>query len=171
MNRNVLMTVLSVSILFLSSCKKDDDEDPATAKVQYSEWFTANPWKKDTIFSVFGFNYYKDAPAITKDIMDKGTVLVYGKLLGYNALAWPSNQIAQLPISLTYQQGTIMTDTWAASDTVGKVKIRFTNDQNYYSSIAATHQFRYIVISGGIPAGRGISLSYKDICKLYNIPE
>ena len=64
-----------------------------------------------------------------------------------------------------------MTDTWSAYASVGNLKIRFINDKNYYSTIATNHQFRYIIIPGGEPAGRGRSLTYEEICKKYNIPE
>ena len=64
-----------------------------------------------------------------------------------------------------------MTDTWSAYASPGNLKIRFVNDKNSYPSIATAHQFRYIIIPGGIPAGRGLPLTYEDVCKRYNIPE
>ena len=162
-----------MAIVFIS-CKKGDtgpQGNPGTANVIYSPWFTASPWKKDTVFSVYGFSYTKAAPDITQQVIDSGSVLTYGKLLGYNPVAWPVGQIGQLPINLTYQQGSIMTDTWSALVTPGNLRIRFVNDQNYYGSIATTHQFRYIIIPGGEPAGRSRQLTYKEVCEKYNIPE
>jgi hypothetical protein len=163
-----------IAIAAFASCKKGDagpQGQPGTANVIYSQWFTASPWKKDTVFSVYGFNYSKAAPEITQQVLDSGTVITYAKLVGYNVLVWPATQVGQLPINLTYQQGTIMTDTWSSFATAGSLRIRFVNDKNYYPSIAATHQFRYIIIPGGQPAGRARTLTYEEVCKKYNIPE
>jgi hypothetical protein len=171
MKRNLFIIAFAGSVFFLVSCKKGDDGPPGTANVKYSEWFIADPWKKDTVFNVWGFNYIKDAAGITQDILDDGTVLTFAKLEGYNALIWPRDQVGQLPISLTYQSGIVMTDTWAATATLGKLKIRFVNDNNTYNTISNAHQFRYVIIPGGLPADGRSSLSYHDICRMYNIPE
>jgi hypothetical protein len=124
-----------------------------TANVIYSAWFTASPWIKDTVFDVYGFNYTKTAADITQNMLDSGTVITFGKLLGYNTLIWPINQVSQLPIVLNYKfssGGITYTDTWSALTSAGKLKIRFVNDQNYYGSIATAHQFRYVIIPGGV---------------------
>lgn len=163
-----------VVIAVFTSCKKGDtgpQGQPGTANVIYSQWFTPSPWKKDTVFSVFGFNYSKAAPEITQQVLDSGTVITFGKLLGYNPIVWPTTQVSQLPINLTYQQGTIMTDTWSAYATPGNLRIRFVNDKNYYSTIATGHQFRYIIIPGGEAAGRGRALTYEEVCRKYKVPE
>jgi len=144
---------------------------PGVPNVIYSEWFTASPWKKDTVFGVWGFNYSKPAPGITQQVLDSGSVLTFGKLLGYTSSVWPTTQVSQLPILLTYYQGSIMTDTWSAYATVGNLRIKFVNDKNDYAAIATTHRFRYIIIPGGRPGGRSRPLSYEEICKKYQIPE
>src|SRR5689334_19830301 len=105
MKRSLLFFAVTVYVLFVASCKKGDDGPPGTANVRYSEWFTPSPWKKDTLFGIYGFNYIKAAPDITQNILDSGAVLTFGKLLGYNALVWPAGQVGQLPINLTYVQG------------------------------------------------------------------
>jgi hypothetical protein len=169
--KSVLSIVVFVvfSALVISSCKKGDT---GTANVIYSPWYTASPWVKDTVFSVFGFRYDKPVPAITQQMLDTGAVLVFAKLIGYNALVWPTGAVGQLPISLTYQQGSLMTDTWSAQASTGNLRIRFVNDKNYYGVIANTHQFRYIVIPGGVKAnGRQAQPTYEEICRKYNIPE
>jgi hypothetical protein len=175
MKRNLLFFTVAVCVLFFASCKKGDDGPPGTANVRYSAWFTASPWKKDTIFGIYGFNYIKAAPDITQNILDSGVVLTFGKLLGYNQLVWPAGQVAQLPINLTYIQGQTVTDTWSGSATLGNIKIRFVNDNNIYNVIATNHQFRYVIIPGGVAATTGrsslTSLSYEEICRRYNIPE
>src|SRR5882757_9878968 len=123
-----------------------------TANVIYSNWFTASPWIKDTVFDVYRFNYTKPTADITQKILDSGTVITFGKLAGYNTLIWPTGQVSQMPIVLSYRfspGGITYTDTWSALATVGNLKIRFVNDQNYYGSIATSHQFRYVIIPGG----------------------
>jgi hypothetical protein len=123
-----------------------------TANVIYSAWFTPSPWIKDTVFDIYGFNYTKAAADITQNMLDSGTVITYGKLLGYNSLVWPATQVAQLPIIVNYKfspGGITYTDTWSALASAGSLKIRFVDDQNYYSGISNAHQFRYIIIPGG----------------------
>ncbi len=161
------LTVVTL-LLLIVSCKKGDTgpagpagatgatgaAGPAgTANVIYSAWFTASPWIKDTVFDIYGFNYTKAAADITQNVLDSGTVITFGKLLGYNPLIWPTTQVAQLPIVVSYKfspAGITYNDTWSALASAGKLKIRFVDDQNYYGSIATAHQFRYIVIPGGV---------------------
>lgn len=187
---NVVCVLLLVAIGF--SCKKGDpgpqgESGPkgdtgaqgnagpqgvtGTANVVYTAWFTPSVYVKDTVFNVWGFNYSQSVAAITQPILDSGVVLTFAKLLGYNTAIWPTTQVAQLPINLTYQSGSVMTDTWSALSTVGKVKIRFVNDHNYWNSISNAHQFRVIVIPGGVKSARVKQNSYAEICKAYNIPE
>ncbi|GGA89013.1 hypothetical protein [Puia dinghuensis] len=169
-----------------------------TANVIYSQWFTPGSYTKDTIFGEYGFSYTKATTDITQQVLDSGVVLTFGKLDGYNVAIWPSAQVAQLPITVTYRIGsTIYNDTWSALATVGNLKIRFVDDQNYYSSISNKHQFRYVIIPGGMKStvasvspglhsGRGTQLSsdavsevarnyrqmsYSEICRRLNIPE
>src|SRR5882762_3517875 len=110
-----------VALLMLSamtpSCKKGDAGPAGTANVIFSDWFTAAPWTKDTVFDVYGFNYTQDAPAITRNVLDSGTIIVYGNLKGYNTLVWPIGSVGQLPIVVNYKfssGGITYTDTWSA---------------------------------------------------------
>jgi hypothetical protein len=141
---------VSVAILTLSiaSCKKGDTGPAGTANVIYSDWFQPASYTKDTVFGIWGFSYIQSAPEISQNVVDSGSVIVYGKLTGYNPLIWPAAQVAPLPISLTYVQGATMTDTWSGLVSPGQIKIRFVNDHNYWTSLATTHKFRYIVIPG-----------------------
>ncbi|GAA4305869.1 hypothetical protein GCM10023143_11410 [Compostibacter hankyongensis] len=138
---------------------KGDKGDRGTANVIYSDWFIPNSYTKDTVFGIWGFSYTKPVSQLTQAVIDKGSVLVYAKLLGYNSAIWPGSQVAQLPIQLTYVQGaTTMTDTWSALITPGNIKIRFIDDHNIYTAIATTHQFRYVIIPGGVKATSTINL-------------
>ena len=155
------------------SCKKGDTGPAGSANVIYSEWFTPDKYIKDTVFSTWGFKYNKAAPEITQDILDNGVVLTYGKLLGYSTLIWPTNEISQLPITVTYlSSGVQQEDIWTAYASAGNLRIRFTNDHNYWTSIATTHQFRYVIIPGGKKNTVGLAgKPYKDISRMYNLPD
>jgi hypothetical protein len=172
MQRNFLclMVVILSAVLLSVGCKKGDDGAPGTANVKFSGWFTPSTYKKDTVFGIWGLSHNQPTPAITQNILDSGTVLVFAKLLGYNPLVWPTNQVSNLPITITYMQGGLQNDTWQFKASVGNINIRFQNDHNIYNTISTAHQFRYIIIPGGVPAGRGINLSYEEICRQYNIP-
>jgi hypothetical protein len=166
-----------------------------TANVIYSDWFTPSAYTKDTVFGIYGFYFNETAPGITQPILDSGTVITFGKLDGYTSAIWPTNQVSALPIVVTYIEGTtIYNDTWSALVTPGNLKIQFVDDKNLYSGISNAHQFRYIIIPGGIKSNAIISklqqytpqensegvgggkpdfsvLSYQQLCSLLNIPE
>lgn len=171
-----------------------------SANVIYSAWFTPPTYTKDTVFGVYGFYYNKTATAITQPILDSGVVLVYGKLDGYTTSIWPANQVGQLPIIITYIEGTTTyVDTWSALVTLGNVKIEFIDDHNLYNGISNAHQFRYIIIPGGVATtwvksqllnGHGSSIgalsthmgasqetidytqfSYEEVCQRLGIPQ
>jgi hypothetical protein len=200
-----LSTVFLFSLLILS-CKKGDT-GPAgptgatgSANVVYSAWFTPATYVKDTVFNLYGFSYTKATTDITQAALDSGVVLTYGKLDGYNSGIWPTAQVSQLPIVVSYKfsaAGITYNDTWSALATAGNLKIQFIDDQNYYNGISNAHQFRYIVVPGGarstvasvkpgISSGNGIQLdavdvkkvinnyqqmSYAEVCQLLNIPQ
>jgi len=190
--RSTLKTILipCVILITIASCKKGD---PGTANVIFSEWFKPDYYKKDTVFGIWGFNYDKPVSQITRKLLDSGTVVIYGKLRGYNVKIWDTSQVAPLPISLTYVSGTTMTDTWSGLATPGKLRIRFVNDKNYWTAISTEHLFRYIIIPGAVKAtgatsdrrivtrsGRTLGvnelndiehMSYKDVCAKLDIPE
>jgi len=147
-----------------------------TANVIYSAWTTPATYTKDTVFSVFHFYANIAATKITQTILDKGTVLVYGKLDGYNPTIWPADQVSPLPISLTYQQGsTTYTDTWSALVTLGNVQIDFVNDRNLYNGIANSHQFRYVIIPGAVltaSVNKHINFNnYNEVKQAFNLKD
>jgi hypothetical protein len=175
MQRNFLcLVIVAFSVTLLSvACKKGDDGapgSPGTANVKFSDWFTPATYKKDTVFGIWGFSYNKSATAITQNVLDSGTLLVFAKMYGYNSQVWPAGNVGQLPITFTYIQNVLQNDTWQYKAIPGNLNIRFQNDHNIYTSISNAHQFRYIIIPGAVAAGRGINLSYEEICRKYNIP-
>jgi hypothetical protein len=147
-----------------------------TANVIYSDWVTPATYTKDTVFDAYHF--YADIPAskITQAILDGGTVLVYGKLDGYNSVIWPTAQVSPLPISITYEfsstpGSTIYTDFWSALCTLGNIRIDFVDNQNYYGSISNAHQFRYIIIPGGVHTLGSINpRNYEQVKQALHLP-
>lgn len=122
-----------------------------TANVIYSDWITPTTYTKDTVFSTYHLFANIAASKITQAILDNGTVIVFGKLDGYVSTVWPTAQVSPLPINITYQEGTTTyTDTWTALTTFGNIKIDFVDDKNLYNSISNAHQFRYVIIPGGV---------------------
>lgn len=125
--------------------------DPGTANVIYSDWVTPSTYTKTTIFGTINFTADIAASKVTQAILDQGTVIVYGKLDGYNPVIWPAAQVANLPISITYMSGTTSNiDVWSALSTVGSIRISLTSSTNAYNSISNAHKFRYIIIPGGV---------------------
>jgi hypothetical protein len=138
-----VLSVASVAFftLFLSttnvSCKKGDTGpkgDTGVANAVYSAWATVNFAAQvvqpgDTVYTAT-----IDAPAITKDVLDKGTIHVYVNL---NTAAAPD--IFPLPY---FDGGAIINPDFE----IGKI--------NLISNVPATAPYRYIIITGSVPAGR-----------------
>ncbi|MES2064064.1 MAG: hypothetical protein V4456_19225 [Bacteroidota bacterium] len=122
-----------------------------TANVIYSDWITPTAYTKTTVFGTFNFTWDIAASKVTQAILDKGTILVYGKMNGYNPVIWPTDQVGVLPVVINYLSGTTPEiDTWSARNTVGKIQIVMTNNNNVYGSISNAHSFRYVIIPGGV---------------------
>nr|WP_199082436.1 collagen-like protein [Pedobacter sp. ASV19] len=125
--------------------------DPGTANVIYSDWITPSTYTKATVFGTIYFTADIAASKVTQAILDQGTVIVYGKLDGYISSIWPTDQVANLPISITYMSGTTPNiDVWSALSTVGSIRISMTSSINAYGAISNAHQFRYVIIPGGV---------------------
>ena len=159
-----------VSLLLLAGCNKEGPPGPtgATGKdatVYYSEWFSPVAWAGTS-----GDWYFEaNAPDLTQDIVENGVVLAYVWLDGdlYNGSSvrpLPARAVGANWGFLIYKYGSI----------------EFTSDQ--FTVPLTTHKFRFVAIPGTIPAAKSAiqghmspqelkSLSYQDICRIYNIPE
>ena len=138
--------------------------DPGTANVIYSDWYTPATYTKTTVFGTI--NFIADIPAskITQSVLDNGAVIVYAKLNGYNPVIWPTDQVSALPVAINYMSGTTPNlDSWSALCTVGNVRIDLTSSTNAYSSISNAHQFRYILIPGGVHTLSVNLKNYKEV--------
>ncbi|SDD91726.1 hypothetical protein SAMN05216464_10334 [Mucilaginibacter pineti] len=147
-----------------------------TANVIYSDWIKPDVYTKTTIFGTIHFSYTITAAKITQDILDKGTVIVYGKLNGYNPVIWPTDNVAALPIVITYMSGTNSNiDTWSGIASLGAIQIDLTSSLNAYSSISNAHSFRYVIIPGGVhttAVAKQLNINdYESVRKYYHITD
>lgn len=144
-----------------------------TANVLYSDWFTPSSYTQTTVFGTIHFDADKAAAGITQAILDNGTVLVYGKLDGYNPVIWPTAQVSTLPIEITYMSGTTQNiDSWSALVTLGNVRIDLASSSNAYGSISNAHQFRYVIIPGGVHTLAHINIkNYAEVKQVLHLPD
>jgi hypothetical protein len=143
---------------------------PGTANVMYTGWFTPTTYVQETIFGSVGFYHDISIPAITQNVLDKGTVIAFAKLNGYNPVIWPTDQVGQLPIIITYLQGTTPNlDTWSDVVSLGKVRVKLISSLNAYTTISNAHQFRFVIIPGGVSIPG--TLNYATLQRYLRIPE
>ncbi|MGN6639831.1 MAG: hypothetical protein ACTHJ8_13040 [Mucilaginibacter sp.] len=198
----LLLALMAISLLlFAQSCGKDGATGPqgpvgatgptgptgtagatgqtgatgatGTANVIYSAWITPPAYPENTVFGTVHFDASITASTITQDVLDKGTVLVYGKLDGYSPTIWPTDQVGQLPIVVTYQLSSVTyTDTWSANVTLGNIQIDFVDNLNFYTGISNLHQFRYVVIPGGVQTLGSINpKNYNAVKQAFHLPD
>jgi hypothetical protein len=124
--------------------------DAGTADVFYSNWISVQ------FIGSTEFAATINAPKITQEILDKGTVLTYAKSnLNGNVI----------PLPFAALNGTIRT---TVVYNLGKVLL----GANFNAS---SQTYRYIIFSPGISIGAGRkkaleSMSYEEVKALYNIP-
>ena len=165
--------LLAFWTLAFTACKNEEVPGPAgqdgldgqNATVYYSEWFTPSEWlgtSGDWYFSV-------DAPDLTEDIVENGIILAYVSLDG-DVYA---NAMRPLP---AYAVGA----NWSFLIPDYKI-IEFTSDM-ISMPLTTGNLFRFIAIPGTIPALKSTmlkikseeelrSMTYTEVCKLFNIQE
>ena len=140
------------------------DGQDGNANVFSSDWFKPSSYILSTGFGgIYLLDHDHAAPEITQEIIDTGVVLVYGKLNGYISSVWPTDLVSLLPIILTYSVSPSNIDTFSALLSAGNIKIRFTNNNNAYSSVSTNHFFRYVVIPSSASSGRIADFSRKSL--------
>jgi hypothetical protein len=163
--------LVAFSTLVFTGCKTEGPQGPAgldgqNATVYYSEWFTPSDW------SGTSGDWYFDAsaPDLSADIVENGLVLAYVWLADdiYNATS-----VRPLPAYAVGANWSFLIHEYKS--------IEFTSDMSS-KPLTTDNKFRFIAIPGTISALKSAtlknkneqelkSMSYKDICKLFNIPE
>ena len=162
---------VAFTALVFNGCKNEGMQGPAgldgqNATVFYSEWFSPSAW------SGTSGDWYFDAsaPDLTQDIVENGVVLAYVWLGGdlYNATS-----VRPLPAYAVGANWSFLIHIYGS--------IEFTSDLSA-QPLSSGNKFRFIAIPGTTTALKSASLkskteqelrnmTYKEVCKLYNIPE
>jgi len=166
-----LYLLAAFSTLVLAGCQNEGEQGPAgndglDASVYYSQWITPTAWSGTPGDWYFDVN----APDLTEDIVENGVILAYVWLAGdiYDATA-----VRPLPAYAVGANWSFLISEYE--------RIEFTSDMNS-KPLTAGNNFRFIAIPGNIPTLKSASLknkseselrsmSYKEVCKLFNIPE
>jgi hypothetical protein len=162
---NIINLLVAFSILVFTGCKEKDGDDGLDLTVYYSEWITPSAWlgeSGDWYFSV-------DAPELKADIVESGVILAYVALDGdiYEAAVRP------LPAYAVGANWNFLIPDYEI--------IEFTSDM-ISQPVTAGNNFRFIAIPGNTQSLKSISMGkisekelrdmpYKDVCKLFNVPE
>jgi hypothetical protein len=160
--------LIAFVILGFTSCKDQGEPGPAglDATVYYSQWITPSAWLGTSGDWYFDVN----APDLKADIVESGVILAYVSLDGD---VYESNAVRPLP---AYAVGA----NWDFLIPEYEV-IEFTSDM-ISKPLTTGNNFRFIAIPGNVETLKSASIknkseqelksmSYKDVCKLYNIPE
>lgn len=165
-----LISLFFISTLLFACSKEEGPEGPkgdtGSANVIYSDWFDTQ--LSNSIVTVSA-SFTVDEPLIDSNIMNSGTVLVYGKRDDIVAVT----VVYQLPIvfGASRQQSFYYR--------VESEKIRITVAANDQGGSAGEgdfiEQYRYIIIPGGVSvndksAQNFSSMSYQEIVDYFNIP-
>jgi hypothetical protein len=137
-----------------------EDGEDGNANVLYSDWFTpthdGGGWEQVEGFGDMLTIYFDYSTAdISQEILDTGTILVYGNLRGYNNSIWDDDEISSLPITVMYTIGGVTNiDNWDFRATPGNLRMTIQNSENTYTAntISVSHRFRYVIIPANTPA-------------------
>lgn len=159
-----------LTITFIGCSKPEDGAvgpaGPAgTANVIYSNWASAPTATLTNIDNASGYTTSITAPQLNQDILDKGTVLVYGKF---------SSTVFPLPYTSNAGGST---NTLTYYPEVNNIRLfRFKHDGSGGVNIPTSLSFRYIFIPGGTATGKlspvdYTQMSYSEVCHYLKIAE
>ncbi len=175
----ILKLVLTITIVtFLSACSSDDGTNgtngidgqtgatgaTGTANVIYSAWILGSTPVDTSIDGTTGVTFSINAPELSQDILDKGTVLVYLKF---------GSDVFPLPYT-SYAGG--YPNTISAIASLLKIKIfRFAHVTGKTITLPTSLNWRYILIPGGVAATAKVKkvdyskMSYEEVCSRLSI--
>jgi hypothetical protein len=163
-----ILLLVALSTIVFTGCKKETVQGPPgqNATVYYSEWFSPSAW------SGASGDWYFDAsaPDLTQDIVENGVVLAYVWLADD---LYTATSVRPLPAYAVGANWSFLIHQYGS--------IEFTSDMSS-QPFTTGNKFRFIAIPGTIPALKSAtfrnksaqelrSMSYKDVCKLFNIAE
>ncbi len=178
LTRLVTLVVLSVALF---SCEGEDGAigpqgeqgeqgsqgeqgEPGTANVIYSDWIDSE-FENDITDGFDAFNI--DAPEITQEILDTGTILVYARST--------TNTIYQVPVTF---YGILNESYFFRVINAGTLNIGVEGiGTNNIGEPFLNDVFRYIIIPGEVAGNNSKSvenlanMSYKELATLFNISE
>ena len=169
------IAILAIAIFSISCSKPEDGAvgrqgekgaqgEKGTANVIYSNWATVPVATATNIDATNGNTTSIAAPLLSQEILDRGTVLVYGKF---------SSVIFPLPY-VSNAGGSANTLTFFPE--LNKIKLfRFKHDGSGGVAITTSLEFRYILIPGGVSAKTSQpnykGMTYAEVCQQLNIPQ
>jgi hypothetical protein len=163
-----LFLCIIISSLIVAGCGKEGPPGPEgqSAPVYYSEWFSPTSWSG----SSGDWYFAATAPDLTKEIVENGVVLAYVWLAGD---VYDGTSVRPLPATAVGANWSFLVHEYG--------NIEFTSDM-FARPGTTGNKFRFIAIPGTITALKSAgpecrseeelrSMSYKVICRLYNVPE
>jgi hypothetical protein len=166
-----LFLFAAISAFIFAGCNKEGPAGPQgpagqNATVYYSEWFSTTAWSGGSGDWYFAAN----APDLTQDIVENGVVLAYAWLAND---VYEGSSVRPLPAYAVGANWSFLIHQYGS--------IEFTSDM-FAQPLTTGNKFRFVAIPGtihalksGTPGYRSEqelkSMSYKEICRLYNIPE
>lgn len=164
----------AISAFMMTGCSKEGPQGPQgpqgpagqDATVYYSEWFSPTAWSGGS-----GDWYFAaTAPDLTEGIVENGVVLAYAWLAGD---VYGGSAVRPLPAYAVGANWSFLIHEYGS--------IEFTSDM-IGPPLTSGNKFRFVAIPGTIPALKSgspgyrseqelRSMSYKEICTLFNIPE
>ena len=166
-----LFLFAAISAVMLAGCQKQGVQGPPgpagqNATVYYSEWFSPTAWSGGS-----GDWYFAaTAPDLTEEIVENGVVLAYAWLAGD---VYGGTSVRPLPAYAVGANWSFLIHEYGS--------IEFTSDM-FGPPLTNGNKFRFVAIPGTIPALKSgtsgyrseqelRSMSYAEICRMFNIPE
>ncbi|WP_109301561.1 hypothetical protein [Aquimarina sp. AU474] len=171
-----LIIILILSIL-ITSCEGEDGEigpeglqgeqglpgETGTANVIYSEWIDTEFGDNITNINV-AFEF--DAPEINTNILNSGTILVYGRTFDTTN----GVRVYQLPLTVGVGSSRL---SYLFIVSTGKIEIRI-NSSEVIGNNDFIQQYRYVIIPGGESATSSVNhskMSYQEIANKFTIKD
>ncbi|MEC7264978.1 MAG: collagen-like protein [Bacteroidota bacterium] len=187
--------LMAMSIVLITSCSSDDGEDgaqgpqgeqgatgpqgpqgdqgeqgePGTANVMYSDWVNTELGNSIATSSA---SFDIDAPEIDPDMLNFGTILVYGRRID----AIDGNTVYQLP--MVFGAARQQSYFFVATDGNIRISVHANEEGDTVGDGTFLAQYRYVLIPGGVStSGKSGSdmdfskMTYEEVVDYFNIPE